>query len=401
MLLSFPALAQQAAAPVVGVTVADSGDTAWILSVSLLMVITLLPGALLRFAGWSMPVLIDAAGRAMAAIGLVSLGWVANGYSLAFSDGTPILGGIDNLWLANLAELRVDTTIPESSFTFYQLGLALLAVMLVVVQAVDRARFAWSLTLAALWGLCVYVPVAHWLWGNGWLSNLGAHDFAGGIVVNVATAAAALVIRLMIKPNNAAEPPENTTVASTGLFGGALIWVGWLAVIGGAALTASDDASAAIINAQVSAAASALVWGLLAQLHDKAATVRSMMDGALAGLGAAAASAAYIGPAGAAALGGLAGAIGFLSATLSAGATGRNQSDVISVIGVPAIVGAVLFPLFVPIIGGPGFEQGVTLAGQIGAQATAVGAVVGWSALVTLVMGLGITLIIPMRATEV
>lgn len=376
---------------------ADSGDTAWMLAATLLMIGTTLPGLVLRMAGESAEAIRDAAARALAGIALLSIGWTAIGYSLAFSDGTQLLGGADMAWLANLAELRVDTTIPESSFVLYQLAVALTAATLIISPMINRARFGWGVALAALWTLCVYVPVAHWLWGSGWLSALSAHDFAGGVVVNVSAGASALVIALMLKSAPIEATTESSADSPSGLIGGGLIWVGWLAAAGGAALTASDDASAAIINVLMSAAASALVWALLAQLRDKIVAAESKMSGALAGLAAAVASAGYIGPAGATALGAIASGAAFTVKALLGIKLRQGDRAAVILWGVSAGIGALLFPVFVPILGGPGFEPGVTLAGQILAQAIAAGAVATWSAIVTLIMGLGITLIVPMQ----
>lgn len=397
-----PAFAQQAAAPIIGVTVADSGDTAWVMLSALLMLIMAIPGLALFFSGQVAAKHIYATvTQALAITAAISLVWIAIGYSLAFGEGTTLLGGTDNAFLASLAELRADTTVPESSFALYQMVSAILAAVLLIGAAADRARFGWMLSFAVLWSLCVYVPVAHWLGGNGWLAALGAHDFAGGLVVNVAAGVSALVIALMIKPRNASE--QNATPdrgAALTFLGGGLIWTGWLAFIGGAALSASDDASAAIINAHISACAAALVWALIERVRNGVVSATGLMRGAVAGLAAASASAGYIGPMGAMILGAIAGLASVLTvALIKTQAAIDDGTSVFAVFGVSGIVGALLFPIFVPILGGPGFEQGVTMTNQMLAQGIAVGVVAIWSVVVTLVMGLGITLVIPMRLT--
>jgi len=401
--LAAPAFAQQAAAPIVGVTVADSGDTAWVMLGALLMLVMAIPGLALFFSGQTAARHVHATvTQALAITAAVSLAWIAIGYSLAFGEGTPLLGGTDNAFLASLAELRTDTTVPESSFALYQMVPAIIAAVLLIGAAADRVRFGWMLSFAVLWSLCVYMPVAHWLWGNGWLASLGAHDFAGGIVVDVAAGVSALVIALMIKPRRDSDQggtPARGAILT--VLGGGLIWVGWLAYIGGAALSASDDASAAIINAHVSGCAAALVWALIERLRTGTTSATGLMRGAISGLAAASASAGYIGPMGAIILGSVAGLASVLTVALIKSQPSIDDgASVFAVFGVSGIVGALLFPIFVPILGGPGFEQGVTMTNQLLAQGIAVGAVAIWAVVVTLVMGLGITLVIPMRVTE-
>lgn len=397
-----PAFAQQAAAPIIGVTVADSGDTAWLMVAALLTLIMAIPGIALFFSGQVATKHVHATlTQALAIAAAVSLAWVAIGYSLAFGEGTTLLGSTDNAFLANLAELRTDTTVPESSFALYQMMPAIIAALLLIGAAADRVRFGWLLSFAVLWALCVYMPVAHWLLGNGWLAALGAHDFAGGIVVDVAAGVSALVIALMVGPRRALEPGAAPIGGSAlTILGGGLIWVGWLAFIGGAALSASDDASAAIINAHVSACAAALVWALIERLRGGTASVTGLIRGAIAGLAAASASAGYIGPMGALVLGAIAGVASALTvALIKTQAAIDDGASVFAVFGISGIVGALLFPIFVPNLGGPGFEQGVTMTNQLLAQGIAIGAVAVWAIVVTLVMGLGITLVIPMRLT--
>ncbi len=401
--LASPAFAQQAQAPIVGVTLADSGDTAWVMLATLLMLIMTIPGLLLFFAGQTATKHVLAlATQIFAVVAAVSLLWIAIGYSLALGEATTLLGGLDNAFLANLAELRVDTTIPESGYAFYQMVLAVFAALLLIGAAADRARFGWMLALALLWSLCVYVPIAHWFWGNGWLADLGAHDYAGGVVVDAAAGVSALMIALMIKPRlgfgQALDGPHSPVLMLAGV---GLLWVGTLASIGGAALTASDDAASAMINTHLSACAAALVWAAIAQLRTGKTSAVDLVRGAISGLVAAAAAAGYIGPIGAIVLGAIVGAASALSVPLMKRQFGIDDgANVFAIFGVAGLVGAVLFPIFVPILGGPGFEQGVTMTNQLLAQAIAVGAVVLWSAIVTLILGLGITLVIPMRVSE-
>ncbi len=408
MLFGAPVLAQSPALPqqaqqVVGVTLADSGDTAWMLATSLIALIMIIPGLVLFYGGQvraknSMSVVV----QCLATTAIVSLLWVIAGYSLAFADGTAYLGGFDSIFLTNLAEIRVDTTVPESSFVLYQLIFAVLAPVLIIGSFVERARFGWALAFSALWSLCVYVPVTHWLWGGGWLTEFGAHDFAGGLVVNTSVGVSALVVALMLGKRNGFGDAFIAPHSSVSIVAGAgLLWLGWLGLAGGSALAAGDDASTAIINTHVAACAAALVWALIERLRLGKASSIGLAKGALAGLAMISSAAGYVGPGGAMALGGLAGLLGIAALHLIKERFAIDDAlDVFAVQGVGGIAGALLFPVFVPILGGPGFEEGAGLFRQLGAQGIAVGAVTAWSLGVTLIIGLGLTLVLPMRVSE-
>jgi Amt family ammonium transporter len=407
-LLSAPVLAQQPqvqqqAQDVVGVTLADSGDTAWVLTASALVLMMTIPGLALFYGGLVRAKnVISVAMHCFAITAAISLLWVIGGYSLAFSEGTGWLGGLDNAFLANLAEIRAETTVPESAFVLFQMMFAIITPALIIGTYVDRVRFGWMLVFSVLWTLCVYIPVAHWVWGGGWLAAMGAHDFAGGIVVHTTAGVSALAIAIMLGKRNGFPkhpmPPHSPALVMTGA---GLLWVGWYGFNGGSALAAGDDAATAIINTHVAACAAALVWALIERIRLGKATGVGIVTGAVAGLATITPAAGYIGPMGAIALGGLAGLICFtVTYLIKERFTIDDSLDVFAVHGVGGMLGSLTFPLFVPILGGPGFEEGATMGGQLGIQAIAVGSAALWSVALTVIIGLGITLVLPMRVSE-
>ncbi len=400
-----PALAQQANQPIVGVTLADSGDTAWLLTASALVLLMTIPGLALFYGGLVRAKnVISVAMHCFAITAAISLLWVVCGYSLAFGEATSLLGGMDNFFLKNLSEIRADTTVPESGYVLFQMMFAIITPALMVGTYVDRVRFGWMLALSVLWSLCVYIPVAHWVWvDDGWLAALGAHDFAGGIVVHTTAGVSSLVIALMLGARQGYPktpmPPHSPALV---MAGAGLLWVGWFGFNGGSALTAGDEAASAILNTHVAACAAALGWALIERIRLGKSTGVGIVTGAVAGLATITPAAGYIGPMGAIMLGGLASMVCFAAVVLIKEKLKLDDSlDVFAVHGVGGILGSLIFPLFVlPALGGPGFEDGVTMLNQFVAQSIAVGSVAVWSAIVTLILGLGISLVIPMRVNE-
>ncbi|WP_390477470.1 ammonium transporter [Altererythrobacter sp. MTPC7] len=388
-----------------GVLVADSGDTAWILTASALVLLMTLPGLGLFYAGLVraknvLSVLLQVAAIASVA----SVLWVVTGYTLAFgaSAGGWIGNGI--FWMfGNLGQVREGTTIPESTFALFQMTFAVITPALMVGAWVDRARFGWVVAFCALWGLVVYAPAVHWVWGGGWLAGLGTLDFAGGIVVHTTAGISALVIALLLGKREGflktAMLPHSPGLT---MAGAALLWVGWFGFNGGSALTATDDASAAIINTHVAAATASLTWILLEKVKLGKATSVGWATGAIAGLATITPAAGFIGP-GAAILLGLAGCLACYGCLqLVKFRLGIDDSlDVFAVHGVGGIVGSILLPLFLmPALGGLGYAEGYDFTSQLVAQLIGVGAVALWSAVATVILALMCSVVFPMRVSE-
>lgn len=386
------------------VPAADSGDTAWILTASALVLMMTLPGLALFYGGLvrSRNVL-SVLMHCFAIATVVSILWAVIGYSIAFSPGSPWLGGALNVGLANLADLRDGTTIDEPTFALFQLTFAIITPALIVGAFVERVRFAWVLGFSALWSLIVYAPVAHWIWGGGWLAELGTLDFAGGIVVHTTAGVSALVVALLVGRRTGFPTtlvlPHSATLTLTGA---GLLWVGWFGFNGGSALGASSSASLAIMNTQLGASAAALVWILIEQVRLGKPTVVGIATGVIAGLATVTPAAGYVGAMGAIAIGAIGsalcfGAVWFIRQRLKI----DDSLDVFAVHGVGGIAGSLLLAPFADVsFGGVGYGADVTVAGQLLAQAAGIGVVTLWSAIATVLIALAVSMVAPMRVSR-
>jgi ammonium transporter, Amt family len=384
--------------------VSDSGDTAWILVSSALVLLMTLPGLALFYGGLVRAKnVLSVFMHCFVITCLVSLIWAICGYSLTFTEGNAFIGSTSRVFLSALDDLRVDTTIPESTFALFQMTFAIITPALVIGAFVERIRFAWVVVFSVLWSLLVYVPVAHWVWGGGWLARLGTLDFAGGIVVHTTAGIAALILAMMLGAregfNKSLLPPHSPTLAMTGA---GLLWVGWFGFNGGSALAASDDASAAILNTHLAASAAALAWLVVERIKIGKATSVGIVTGAVAGLATITPAAGFVGPMGAMVIGTLGGLVCFGMVLLIKQRFKIDDSlDVFAVHGVGGMLGSLIFPLFIlPALGGPGFEEGASLGASVIAQLVGVGAVIVWTGLITWLIAFAISYVIPMRVDE-
>ncbi len=396
-LLGITASSAAIAQPVV---IADSGDSAWVLTASALVLLMALPGLGLFYGGLVRARnILSVLMHCIVITCIVSLIWAIAGYSLTFGEGTTWLGGLGNLGLANLDAIREGTTISEPVFALFQMTFAAITPALVTGAFVERVRFGWVVAFTALWSLLVYVPVARWMWGGGWLAEQGALDFAGGIVVHTTAGVAALVVALLLgKRKTFAKPvlPHSPALTMTGA---GLLWVGWFGFNGGSSLAAGSDAASAIINTHLAASAAALVWILVEKIKIGKPTSVGLVTGAIGGLATITPAAGYIGPMGAILLGSI-GSLACFAAVLLVKRSFKidDSLDVFAVHGVGGIVGSLIFPVFVlGGFGGPGFDEGVSITSQFAAQAVAVGTTILWTAAVTAIIALMISMVIPMR----
>ena len=399
-----PALAQEAFDPAI-TDVANSGDTAWILTSTALVLLMTLPGLALFYGGLVrsknfLSVLI----QCMAVAGICSVLWVVVGYTIAFGQvSNGYLGNGINWMFGNLGNVREGTTIPEASFAMFQMTFAVITPALMIGAWVDRARFGWVIAFCALWLLVVYAPVTHWVWGGGWLSEMGVLDFAGGIVVHTTAGVSALVVAIMLGrrsgwPKTLMLPHSPAlTVAGAGL-----LWVGWFGFNGGSALTATDDASAAIINTHIAASTAALMWILIEKFKVGKPTAVGVATGAIAGLATITPAAGYVGPGASILIGASAGLVCFFAVGLVKNGFKIDDSlDVFAVHGVGGILGSLMLALFVSEgLGGIGYAGDMAFGSQFVAQMIGVGAVAIWSAVATAILGFGISFILPMRVSE-
>ncbi len=403
ILASAPGLAQDVIDP--NTDVANTGDTAWILTSTALVLLMTLPGLALFYGGLVrsknfLSVLV----QCMAIAGIVSVLWVVVGYTLAFGTVTNgILGNGINWMFGNLGNVREGTTIPESAFAMFQMTFAVITPALMVGAWVDRARFGWVVAFCSLWLLVVYAPVTHWVWGGGWLAGLGVLDFAGGIVVHTTAGVSALVVAIMMGkrigwPKTLMLPHSPAlTVAGAGL-----LWVGWFGFNGGSALTATDDASSAIINTHVAASMAALVWILIERIKVGKSTAVGVATGAIAGLATITPAAGFVGPGASIVIGAAAGLVCFFAVGLVKNGFQIDDSlDVFAVHGVGGMLGSLLLALFISEgLGGTGYGEDMAFGSQFVAQLIGVGAVAIWSAVATAILGFGISFILPMRVNE-
>jgi ammonium transporter, Amt family len=390
--------------------VSDSGDTAWILTASALVLMMTIPGLGLFYGGLVRARnVLSVIMHCFAILCVVSLLWAVVGYSLVFGvrDGWigGWIGGVGNAFLGGLADLRADTTIPESTFALFQMTFAIITPALIVGAYVERIRFGWVVAFSALWTLLVYVPVARWMWGGGWLQNdIGTQDFAGGIVVHTTAGVAALILAFMLKPrkgftNKTLLPPHSPALT---MVGAGLLWVGWFGFNGGSALAATDSASSAIMNTHLAASAAALIWIGLERWRIGKATSVGIVTGAVAGLATITPAAGLVGPIGGIGLGLLGGSVCFFAVQLVKQKIKIDDSlDVFAVHGVGGILGSLIMPVFfLESLGGPGLEQGVSLLNQFVAQGIGVTVVILWTAIVTVITALMVSMVIPMRVDE-
>ncbi len=402
-LLAMPTMAfAQDGVPAAG----DGADTAWILVATALVLLMALPGLGLFYGGLVraknfLSVMLQVA----AVVGIASILWVVVGYTLAFGNSTGGWIGDGRAWmmidLLNVSP--ASPNLPESTFAMFQLTFAAITPALMVGAWVDRARFGWVIAFTAIWGLLVYAPVAHWVWGGGWLGAMGAKDFAGGIVVHTTAGVSALVVALLLGrrqgfPSGALLPhaPGMT------MLGAMLLWVGWFGFNGGSALTATDDASMAIINTHTAAATAALLWVLIERIKFGKSTTVGFATGAIAGLATVTPAAGFINPGAAILLGVAAAVVCYAAIVLVKNRLKIDDSlDVFAVHGVGGMLGSILLAVFMSIdLGGTGYAEGMSMGNMLGVQALAVVVVAVFSAILTAIIAIGVSLFMPMRVSE-
>jgi Amt family ammonium transporter len=369
-------------------TAANAGDTAWVLSATALVLFMTLPGLAMFYAGLVRSKnVLSVMMHCVAIACLVSVLWLAGAYSLAFSGDGPLIGDLAKLGLAGVGRGAVVGTLPESLFFMFQMTFAVITPALIVGAYVERIRFAGMLLFSGLWLLIVYAPVAHWVWGGGWLAGRHVMDYAGGLVVHATAGTSALVLAWRIGPRDGfprdLSPPHNPGMT---MIGAGMLWVGWYGFNAGSALAANGDAAAALTATHLSAASAGLVWALIEWLRFKRASMVGMVTGVVAGLATVTPASGFVGPLGGAALGALASLVCFHAVELVKQRVGIDDSlDVFAVHGVGGILGTLLVAVLASTaLGGAGYAAGVDMAGQALTQGLGVLATVGWSAIATL-----------------
>jgi Amt family ammonium transporter len=379
-LLAFAPLAAAADAKL------DPANTAWMITASVLVLFMTLPGLALFYAGLvraknALSVLMQCFAIACTA----TLVWVVAGYSLAFGDGggaNAWIGGFGKAFFAGVdAKALTSTGIPETVFAMFQLTFAIITPALVVGAYAERVRFGGMLLFSMLWLLFVYIPIAHWVWGGGWLQQMGVLDFAGGLVVHLNAGLAALVCALVLGVRkgfpDTAMPPHNMTMAVTGA---CMLWVGWFGFNAGSALAADGTAGMAMLVTHIGAATASLSWMVCEWLRYGKPSVLGIVTGMVAGLGTITAASGFVGPLGALAIGAAAGVVCFTATSYMKRSLGVDDSlDVFPVHGVGGILGTILTGVFVAAaLGGAGLPGGRSMGGQVLIQLGGVLATAAW-----------------------
>jgi ammonium transporter, Amt family len=383
----------------------DTGDTAWFLASAALVLLMTLPGLGLFYGGLVraknfLSVLLQIG--AVAAV--ASLLWIVVGYTLAFGEvSNGWLGGGQKWMMTALDDVRDGLTVPESVFGLFQLTFAAITPALMVGAWVDRARFSWVVVFCALWGLLVYAPVAHWIWGGGWLAERGALDFAGGMVVHTTAGISALVIALLLGKRQGF-PGAALLPHAPGLtmLGAMLLWVGWFGFNGGSAFAAGDGAGVAILNTHAAACTAALVWLVIERFTFGKPTTVGFATGAIAGLATITPGAGFVSPGAAIVIGASAAVVCYFAIQLIKNRLKIDDSlDVFAVHGVGGMLGSLLLAAFImPALGGTGHPGGLSGGAFFGVQVLGVAAVALWSAIATAVSALAVSLFLPMRVSE-
>ena len=386
----------------------NGANTAWILSSTALVLFMTIPGLALFYAGLVRSKnVLSVLMHCFSITCLASIVWLVFGYSMSFSDGGVLnqwLGSIShNLFLSEVTRDSLAGDIPESVFVMFQMTFAIITPALVIGGFAERMKFSAVLWFTLLWLALVYFPVCHWVWGGGWLADMGVLDFAGGLVVHLTAGVGALVAAIVLGKRqgfpNTPLPPHNMTMTVTGA---GMLWVGWFGFNGGSALAANGDAGMAILVTHISAAVASITWMTIEWLKYGKPSVLGIVTGMVAGLGSITPASGFVGPLGAIMIGLSAGIICF-SATNFMKRTLRidDSLDVFPVHGVGGIIGT----LFVAVLvasqyGGVGLADGMTIASQLKVQLTAVLAVLVWTAIASLIILKFIDLICGLRVND-
>jgi Amt family ammonium transporter len=389
--LVLPAGAQESAEAAAQPAV-NSGDTAWMLTSTAIVLMMTIPGLALFYGGMVRKKnVLATAMQSFAACCLISIVWMVAGYSLAFADGGgfhAFLGGLSKMFLAGMEKQSLTGTIPESVFMMFQMTFAIITPALICGAFADRMKFSALLWFLALWSIVVYAPIAHWVWGGGFLFNAGVLDFAGGTVVHINSGVAALVAAMVLGRRigypSEPMPPHNLALS---VAGASLLWVGWFGFNAGSALAANATAGMVMAVTQIAAAAGGLAWLFAEWAVHKRPSVLGIMSGAVAGLVGITPACGFVGPIGALVIGAAAGAGCFWAATSLKRRLGYDDSlDVFGIHGVGGLIGAVLTGVFASeAIGGTaGLLEGN--AGQVLTQLWGVIATIVWCAVASFVI---------------
>ena len=393
------ALAEEAA-------VLSSGDTAWMLTATALVLFMTIPGLSLFYGGMVRSKnILSVLMQCFAITSLMTLLWVLYAYSIAFGGDGPFWGGLSKMFLAGVGVDTLSGTIPETVFMTFQMTFAIITPALMVGAFAERMKFSAMLIFMTIWMTLVYAPICHWVWGGGgWLGNKGILDFAGGTVVHINAGIAGLVAAIVLGKRKGypttAMPPHNLGYT---LMGASMLWVGWFGFNAGSELAADGVAGMAMAVTQIATAAAALSWMFIEWAKHGKPSVLGIASGAVAGLVAITPASGAVGPMGAIAIGLASGAGCFITSTTLKRAMGYDDSlDVFGIHAVGGIIGAILTGVFcAEFLGGAGFGGDITSIGaQITVQAVGVGATIVYTGIVSFIILKVLDGIMGLRVTD-
>ncbi|CAI8333044.1 MAG: Ammonia channel [SAR92 bacterium MED-G29] len=374
----------------------NGANTAWILTSTALVLFMTIPGLSLFYGGLVRSKnVLSVLMQCFAITCMASLIWFAFGYSLAFGDGGSMnawIGNLDNLLMGNIKEDSMAGDIPESVFAMFQMTFAVITPALIVGAFAERMRFSAMLLFSALWLIVVYAPITHWVWGGGWLAEMGLLDFAGGTVVHITAGVAALVAALVLGNRKGfptqAMPPHNLTMTVTGA---GMLWVGWFGFNAGSALAANGDAGMAMLVTHISAAAGSMAWMMMEWIKYGKPSVLGIVTGMVAGLGTITPASGFVGPGGALVIGFSAGIICYYATQAIKQRWKIDDSlDVFPVHGVGGILGTFYAGIFASdalgVFSGQGYNEGMNMASQVQVQIVGIAATFVYTGIATFIL---------------
>jgi len=385
----------------------NQANTAWILTSTALVLFMTIPGLSLFYAGLVRSKnVLSVLMQCFAITCMVSILWLAGVYSFIFSDGGSLqkfIGGASKAFLPDIGTGSLTGDIPESVYFMFQMTFAIITPALIVGAFAERMKFSAMLWFSGLWLIIVYLPICHWIWGGGWLADLGVMDFAGGIVIHINAGVAALVSALVLGKRKGfpttAMPPHNMTMVVTGA---GMLWVGWFGFNAGSALTADGRAGMAMLATHIGAASGSLTWMFIEWKRFGKPSVLGIVTGMVAGLGTITPASGFVGPAGALVIGVTAGTVCFYATQYVKRTLIIDDSlDVFPVHGIGGITGSLLTGVFsASSLGGLGLAEGVSIMDQVSVQALAIMVTISWSAFFSYMILKGLDKLIGLRVTS-
>ncbi len=382
----------------------SAGDTAWMLTATALVLFMTIPGLALFYAGMVRAKnVLSVLMQCFAITGLATIIWIIVGYSLAFTGDGAYWGSLEKAFLKGVTVDALSGTIPETVFMTFQMTFAIITPALIVGAFAERMKFSAMLWFMGIWLILVYAPICHWVWGGGWLGEMGVLDFAGGTVVHINAGIAGLVACIVLgKRNGYTKTPMLPNNLGYTIVGAAMLWVGWFGFNAGSELAADGTAGMAMAVTQIATAAAALGWMFSEWLFHGKPSVLGIASGAVAGLVAITPACGSVGPMGALAIGIAAGVLCYLAATKLKNALGYDDSlDVFGVHAIGGIVGALLTGVFVAgSLGGVGLAEGVSISQQVGKQAIGVVATIIYTGVASFIILKVIDMVIGLRVSS-